>query len=668
MMNDSMKTNQNERKRAERKETFLALGLSAPYFIIFIIFTLIPVLLGIAFSFMHYNPYAPEGNEFIGFKNYANLFNFDLPISKTFWKSFTTMLVFDVVAVPFLIVVPLFLAYFINMRPTGYKIFRAIIFLPTAISVSIMGVVFGNMFQSDGSGIINAWLGKAIPWLSGTPWKNDILRWLVILIASIWWQTGTNFVIFSSALRNVPKSLYEACSMDGGSRLKQIAYVTLPNIRPSVLLCSFNTLISYLSLYGQPFVLNDATNVTELVSPMMFIQKYLSGGLAFAKQTGYICACAIVFGIIVMIFGAVQRKCTAEKGKRSNICEACKKYFRNKSFLEERLPAKNPEAALQNECVTIVSRDRKVKRVKPQKNKFNKSERVMRREKAIAFVVLFVAALFFAFPLIYMFGTSFKSDLDLQLHPETLFPSSWDQWTLKHYEGFLFREGKIDSMPIWMLNSLWSTFMTVGITVILDLLVAYCFVFLKYKGRDFSFGFLMLWMAVPSVLGTAPSYAIFALFKNSLQLTGVASYLYIYTWLILPSCTGIFNVLLMHSFFKSIPKDIVESAKCDGAKNMTIFRRLLVPLAKSTIMLIVLFTFISAWNSLMWPQLLLSGEQEAWWTVTYALTVYYTGGSNWGALGISMATCVFSLIPIIIIFVITQNKMIDGLASSGVKM
>ena len=189
-----------------------------------------------------------------------------------------------------------------------------------------------------------------------------------------------------------------------------------------------------------------------------------------------------------------------------------------------------------------------------------------------------------------------------------------------------------------------------------------------YKGRDFSFGFLMLWMAVPSVLGTAPSYAMFALFKNSLQLTGVASYLYIYTWLILPSCTGIFNVLLMHSFFRSIPKDIVESAKCDGAKNMTIFRRLLVPLAKSTIMLIVLFTFISAWNSLMWPQLLLSGEQEAWWTVTYALTVYYTGGSNWGALGISMATCVFSLIPIIIIFVIAQNKMIDGLASSGVKM
>ena len=69
----------------------------------------------------------------------------------------------------------------------------------------------------------------------------------------------------------------------------------------------------------------------------------------------------------------------------------------------------------------------------------------------------------------------------------------------------------------------------------------------------------------------------------------------------------------------------------------------------------------------LWPQLLLSGENEDWWTVTYALTVYYTGGSNWGALGISMATCVFSLIPIIIIFVITQNKMIDGLASTGVK-
>lgn len=100
---------------------------------------------------------------------------------------------------------------------------------------------------------------------------------------------------------------------------------------------------------------------------------------------------------------------------------------------------------------------------------------------------------------------------------------------------------------------------------------------------------------------------------------------------------------------------------------MTIFRRIVIPLAKSTIMLIILFSFVGAWNNLMWPQLILAGEDPFWNTVTVGLTGY-TGGSSWGQLGASMAVSVFTMIPIIVIFAVTQNKMIDGLASTGVKM
>ena len=83
-------------------------------------------------------------------------------------------------------------------------------------------------------------------------------------------------------------------------------------------------------------------------------------------------------------------------------------------------------------------------------------------------------------------------------------------------------------------------------------------------------------------------------------------------------------------------------------------------------MLIVLFTFTSSWSSLEWPQLLFAGESYYFNTITVALTLY-TGGSSWGATGVACATSVFALIPILIIFAITQNKMIDGLASTGVK-
>lgn len=153
------------------------------------------------------------------------------------------MLVFDIVAVPCLIIIPLVLAYFINMQPPGYKIFRALIYLPSVISVSIMGIIFGNMFAGDSSGLINAWLNTEIHWLSGTPWHGDTLRWLVMLIASIWWGTGTNFVIFSGALKNIPKSLYEACEMDGGSKWKRICTLRCQILKYSIRICLFNTLL-----------------------------------------------------------------------------------------------------------------------------------------------------------------------------------------------------------------------------------------------------------------------------------------------------------------------------------------------------------------------------------------------------------------------------------------
>lgn len=296
-----------------------------------------------------------------------------------------------------------------------------------------------------------------------------------------------------------------------------------------------------------------------------------------------------------------------------------------------------------------------------------KSERTSRKEKAVSFIILFLVCCVWMLPLLYMFGTSFKSEIDLQLHPELLFPSDWQEWTLDHYKEMLFQNGQVGNIVYWILNSLWSTVASVALTVILDLITAYAVVFLKFRGKNFFMKFLLLWMAVPGVMGTAPSFALYAWIRNTFSITGgVSSYLYIYFWIIAPSISGIFNFLLMKGFFSSIPSDIIDSAQSDGAGNAKIFFKIVCPLARSTVMLIVLFTFTSCWNNFMWPQLLLSSEDLTWQTLTVVL-IGYTGGSSWGANGIAMATGILAMIPIIIVFIITQNKMIDGLASTGIK-
>lgn len=299
--------------------------------------------------------------------------------------------------------------------------------------------------------------------------------------------------------------------------------------------------------------------------------------------------------------------------------------------------------------------------------RLTKSERTVLREKSISFVVMLIAAVIWLIPLLYMVGTSFKTTYDLETNPEGLFPSA-GQWTLGWYRSFLGGGGNYNVL-YWLLNSLWSTLAHVALTVILDLLTAFVLVFLKFKGKDKVVKFLFLWMAVPGIIGTAPMFAIFVSISKGLNIiTSAGRYAYIYFWIVMPGVTGIFNMLLMRSFFQSIPQDIVDSARSDGAGNFKIFTRIVLPLARSTILLIVLFTFTSSWNSLNWPQLLFAGEtNKQFYTVTIGLTQFTDNAATTNNTGIAMASSVFAMLPIIIVFLFTQNKMIDGLASTGIK-
>ena len=301
------------------------------------------------------------------------------------------------------------------------------------------------------------------------------------------------------------------------------------------------------------------------------------------------------------------------------------------------------------------------------KKKKTKSERSMKRSKRASFIALLVICIIWCLPLLYMIGSSFKSDIDLQTHPNRFFPSSPDAWTFDHYSGFLIRDGHADNMLYWILNSIWSTALNVFLVIVMDLITAYALVFFEFKGKKFLQKFMIVWMTVPGVIGTAPSFTLYAVMMKALNITsGPARYAYIYFWLVVPGCTGIFNILLMRNFFATIPMSIIESAKSDGASSANIFFRLIVPLAKSTIMLIILFAFIGAWNNLLWPQMLLGAEDSKWRTITVAL-VGFTGGSSWGQVGVTMATSVFSMMPIAIVFLFTQRRMIDGLVTTGIK-
>lgn len=300
----------DDKKKAYRRSIWRNQGLGMafvlPFVLFFVLYTLVPLIMGIGLSFFDYNPNKPDNMTFVGSLNYKDLFgttseSMQITFVKPFWDSLLNTILFDLIAVPLLIIIPLLLAQLINCHPPGYKFFRAVLYMPVIVSITVAGIMFTAIFGESSTGLINGLFGTHVEFLTDTGW-----RWFVMIILSIWWQTGTNFVIFSAGLRDIPQSLYEACEADGGGKISKFFHVTLPGLRGQIDLCLFSTLINYLNLYGQPSVIRGkAIYDTDFDSPMMLIQYSLK---SLPKWTGFICAMAVVFGIIVMAFSIIEKR------------------------------------------------------------------------------------------------------------------------------------------------------------------------------------------------------------------------------------------------------------------------------------------------------------------------------------------------------------------------
>lgn len=305
------------------------------------------------------------------------------------------------------------------------------------------------------------------------------------------------------------------------------------------------------------------------------------------------------------------------------------------------------------------------------KKKFNVS-------KLVAFILLTIICAIIIFPLLYMVLASFKSDEELITNPRAFFPVHWDA---KYYIQFiqdawtsLTKPDEYVAYPVmrWMGNSLILASATTVWTLIVLTTAAYAFVFHDFKGKKFIWGFLIGWMAVPTIIGFAGSQSlrmrIGALFNFSPG--------FIYSYFIFTSFGGIFSLMLMKSFLESVPRDLIESAEVEGASKFKIFWKIILPLLRSTMLLVGMWTFIGVWNTyeILKQSLSLMGDfqiADSWKTLTVGLTDWAsnsaTSGDGMGQINMTMTCAVISVVPSMIIYCLFSSKMIDGIASSGIK-
>lgn len=268
-----------------------------------------------------------------------------------------------------------------------------------------------------------------------------------------------------------------------------------------------------------------------------------------------------------------------------------------------------------------------------------------------AFVFLLIFCIIWLIPLVVGILGSFTSQDAFTYHPGQLIPS--DGFTLDNYKAFFNGE-----QPVWrwMLNS----FIVASANTLLYLLFAglsaYALVFMKFRFRNVLFTFMLFTMVIPGVATLIPQIA-------NVSRMGISRSLLA---LILPGLGGVGGLYLIRQFFLCIPKDLIESARMDGASDFRIFRRVVLPVGKSVFFVQGLFCFMGSWNDLLWPQIILGTNDPSLWTLQVGIAAQFSSKTA-NVMGLNLASAMFSAIPIILLYVFTQNQIIEGVASSGVK-
>lgn len=268
--------------------------------------------------------------------------------------------------------------------------------------------------------------------------------------------------------------------------------------------------------------------------------------------------------------------------------------------------------------------------------------------KLIVHLILIAVVISMLMPFIWMILTSFKTTTEAtQLDPFVLFPA---QWRLDAYSEVM----RNTNFPILYFN----TFVLVAFRVICGLLfsamAAYAFARLEFPGRDFLFGLVLFQMMIPSQIFIVPQY----LMVDSM---GMRNTLFA---LVFPGLVSAFGTFLLRQFFMGLPKSLEESALLDGANVGQTFFSIMLPLAKSGMVALGIFTALFAFKELMWP--LIINTQADMATLSSALSKIQGAYTvNYPQL---MAASVLSIWPMVVIYAFFQRQFIQGIATTGGKL
>lgn len=268
--------------------------------------------------------------------------------------------------------------------------------------------------------------------------------------------------------------------------------------------------------------------------------------------------------------------------------------------------------------------------------------RRIRWSTIIIYGLLLIGAIVVLYPFLYMLMNSVKPGREI-LHQPTSLPS---EITFSGYTGvferlnmaLLFRNSLILAVSITVLNTLLSA------------LAAYAIAKIPFPGRNFIFSFMLATMMIPGILFLIPTYVLM------FNLGWVGQF----HALIVPAAVTVFNIFLLRQFMVTIPNEVVEAGRLDGANELTIFLRIIMPLARPALATVAILNFMASWNDFFGPLLYLNTPDK--WTVQLGLLQFQSSVPGENAQQIWAATTLVTL-PLVLIFFLLQDQFMKAFAN-----
>lgn len=268
-------------------------------------------------------------------------------------------------------------------------------------------------------------------------------------------------------------------------------------------------------------------------------------------------------------------------------------------------------------------------------------------KKLFGYIGMVAALLFIGLPLFWVLMTSFKAKGDIYTDPTTWLPPTWE---LGNYTDATTR------VPFWIYlrNSVIITAALTVIKIFLGVISAYALAILRFPGRNLVFIVVISALMVPSEITVISNYAL----VNALGWRNT------FAGIILPLAGVAFGTFLMRNHFLSLPFELIEAARMDGAGPMRLLVKVLLPISWPTLTAFSVITLVNEWNQYLWPFLMSDGPEVAPLQVGLTMLQNNDGVTNWGPV---MAATVLTIIPMLIIFLALQKYMIQGLTTGAVK-